>query len=107
MQLHRLTRLGRAQLEEEMEELRRRITELEAILGDRSVLNEVIRTELGELRTKYATPRKSKITYDIGDIDIEDLIDDEDLVVTMSAKGYVKTVSADTFKSQGLSLIHI
>ncbi|HMS87128.1 MAG TPA: DNA topoisomerase 4 subunit A, partial [Acidimicrobiales bacterium] len=79
MQLHRLTRLGRAQLEEEMEELRRRITELEAILGDRSVLNEVIRTELGELRTKYATPRKSKITYDIGDIDIEDLIDDEDL----------------------------
>ena len=101
MQLHRLTRLGRAQLEEEMEELRRRITELEAILGDRSVLNEVIRTELGELRTKYATPRKSKITYDIGDIDIEDLIDDEDLVVTMSAKGYVKTVPADTFKSQG------
>jgi len=101
MQLHRLTRLGRAQLEEEMEELRRRITELEAILGDRSVLNEVIRTELSELRTKYATPRKSKITYDIGDIDIEDLIDDEDLVVTMSAKGYVKTVPADTFKSQG------
>jgi DNA gyrase subunit A len=101
MQLHRLTRLGRAQLEEEMAELLRRITELEAILGDRAVLNEVIRTELSELRTKYATPRKSKITYDIGDIDIEDLIDDEDLVVTMSAKGYVKTVPADTFKSQG------
>ena len=101
MQLHRLTRLGRAQLEEEMEELRRRITELEAILGDRGVLNEVIRTELGELRGKYATARKSKVTYDIGDIDIEDLIDDEDLVVTMSAKGYVKTVPADTFKSQG------
>jgi DNA gyrase subunit A len=101
MQLHRLTRLGRAQLEEEMAELLRRIAELEAILGDRAVLNEVIRTELSELRTRYATPRKSKITYDIGDIDIEDLIDDEDLVVTMSAKGYVKTVPADTFKSQG------
>ncbi len=101
MQLHRLTRLGRSQLEEEMEDLRRRITELESILGDRGVLNEVIRTELTELRGKYASERRSKITYDIGDIDIEDLIDDEDLVVTMSAKGYVKTVAADTFKSQG------
>ena len=101
MQLHRLTRLGRAQLEEEMEELRRRIAELEGILGDRAVLNEVIRTELGELRDKYATDRKSKVTYDVGDIDIEDLIDDEDLVMTMSAKGYVKTVAADTYKSQG------
>ena len=101
MQLHRLTRLGRAQLEEEMEELRRRIAELEGILGDRVVLNEVIKAELAEVRGKYATERKSKITYDIGDIDIEDLIDDEDLVVTMSAKGYVKTVSADAFRSQG------
>ncbi len=101
MQLHRLTRLGRAQLEEEMEELRRRIAELEGILGDRVVLNQVIKDELAEVRGKYATERKSKITYDIGDIDIEDLIDDEDLVVTMSAKGYVKTVSADAFRSQG------
>jgi DNA gyrase subunit A len=101
MQLHRLTRLGRSQLEEEMEELRRRIAELEAILADRSVLHEVIRTELGELREKFATDRRSAVTYDVGDIDIEDLIDDEDLVVTMSAKGYVKTVPADTFRSQG------
>ena len=101
MQLHRLTRLGRAQLEEEMEELRRRIAELEGILGDRVVLNQVIKDELTEVRSKFATERKSKITYDIGDIDIEDLIDDEDLVVTMSAKGYVKTVSADAFRSQG------
>jgi DNA gyrase subunit A len=101
MQLHRLTRLGRSQLEEEMAELRRRIEEYEAILGDRSVLDQVIKAEIGEIREKYATERRSKITYDIGDIDIEDLIDDEDLVVTMSAKGYVKTVSADAFRSQG------
>ncbi len=101
MQLHRLTRLGRAQLEEEMAELRRRIAEYEAILGDRTVLMQVIKDELGEIRGKYATDRLSKVTYDIGDIDIEDLIDDEDLVVTMSAKGYVKTVAADTYKSQG------
>ncbi|MBX3314614.1 MAG: DNA gyrase subunit A [Actinobacteria bacterium] len=101
MQLHRLTRLGRAQLEEEMEELRRRIAELEAILADRAVLFEVLRTELGEIRDKHASDRKSQITFDPGDMDLEDLIDDEDLVVTMSAKGYIKTVSVDAFKSQG------
>ncbi|WP_421118001.1 DNA gyrase subunit A [Aquihabitans daechungensis] len=101
MQLHRLTRLGRAQLEEEMEELRARITLYESILGDRTVLMSVIKDEMGEIREKYATERVSKITYDIGDIDIEDLIDDEDLIVTMSAKGYIKTVSVDAFKSQG------
>jgi DNA gyrase subunit A len=101
MQLHRLTRLGRAQLEEEMEELRKRIAELEAILADRSVLHQVIKDELGEIRGKWATDRKSQITFDVGEIDLEDLIDDEDLVVTMSAKGYTKTVAADTFKAQG------
>jgi len=101
MQLHRLTRLGKAQLEEEMEKLRATIAELEAILGDRAVLHQVIKDELGEIRSKFATDRKSKITFDPGDIDLEDLIDDEDLVVTMSAKGYLKTVAFDAFKSQG------
>ncbi len=101
MQLHRLTRLGRAQLEEEMAKLLATIAELEAILGDRNVLNQVIKDELGEIRAKHGSDRKSQITFDVGDLDIEDLIDDEDLVVTMSAKGYIKTVPADTFKSQG------
>ena len=101
MQLHRLTRLGREQLEEEMEKLLATIAELEAILGDRVVLYQVIKDELGEIRAKFATDRKSKITYDPGEIGIEDLIDDEDLVVTMSAKGYIKTVAFDAFKSQG------
>jgi len=101
MQLHRLTRLGRANLEEEMEELQRTIAELEAILADRSVLLTVVKDELRDIREKYADERRSKITFDVGDIDIEDLIDDEDLIVTMSAKGYVKTVSVDAFRSQG------
>jgi DNA gyrase subunit A len=101
MQLHRLTRLGRAQLEEEMEELLRRIATYEAILGDRAVLMGVIKDELAEVRDAYATPRLSKVTFDAGDMDLEDLIDDEDLVVTMSAKGYIKTVAFDAFKSQG------
>ena len=101
MQLHRLTRLGRAQLEEEMEKLRATIAELESILGDRTVLYSVIKDELGELRAKHASDRVSEITYDSGDMNIEDLIDDEDLIVTMSAKGYTKTVSVDAFKAQG------
>ncbi len=101
MQLHRLTRLGRAQLEEEMEKLRATIAELEAILSDRSVLYQVIKDELGEIRAKHGSDRKSQITFDAGDMDLEDLIDDEDLIVTMSAKGYTKTVSVDAFKAQG------
>jgi DNA gyrase subunit A len=100
MQLSRLTRLGRTELEEEMAKLRETITELEAILGSDKKLRSVIKTELGEIRDKFATDRRSKVTFDTGDIDIEDLIDDEDLIVTLSAKGYVKTMPADTFRTQ-------
>ncbi len=98
--LARLTRLGRANLEEEMAELRATIAELEAILADDAKLRAVITEEMGEIREKFANPRRSQITYDVGDIDIEDLIDDEDLVVTMSAKGYIKTVASDAFRVQ-------
>src|SRR5690606_12225891 len=101
MTLSRLTRLGRSELEDEMQKLRETIAELEAILSDDAKLRAVIKTELGEIKEKYAEPRRSQITFDVGDLDIEDLIDDEDLVVTMSAKGYIKTVSIDAFRTQG------
>ena len=101
MTLGRLTRLGRAELEEELAKLRETIAELESILADEGKLRAVIRDELGEVREAHATPRKTAITYDIGDIDIEDLIDDEELVVTMTAKGYIKTVAAGAFRTQG------
>ncbi|MCX6510088.1 MAG: DNA gyrase subunit A [Actinobacteria bacterium] len=101
MQLSRLTRLGRSQLEEEMAKLRETIEGLEAILGDEAKKRSVISEELGAVRETYAQPRRSQITFDVGDLDIEDLIDDEELVVTMSAKGYIKTVSSDSFKLQG------
>jgi DNA gyrase subunit A len=100
MPLHRLTRLGRANLEEEMAALRETISGLEAILGDQVQLRAVIREELGSVRDDYAEPRRSQITYDVGDLDIEDLIDDEDLVVTMTSKGYIKTIVADAFRVQ-------
>jgi len=101
MQLSRLTRLGRANLEEELAQLRETIAELEDILSNDAKLRSVIIEEMDEIKETYANPRRSQITYDVGDIDIEDLIDDEDLVVTMSHKGYVKTVAIDAFKVQG------
>ena len=101
MQLSRLTRLGRAQLEEEMAKLQATIADLQLILSDEGRKRGVIADELAAIRGTYAQPRRSQITYDVGDLDIEDLIDDEELVVTMSAKGYIKTVAVDAFKVQG------
>jgi DNA gyrase subunit A len=101
MQLARLTRLGRADLEEEMAKLRQTIADLEAILGDQSLLHGVIKTELGEVRSKFATPRQAVITVDPGEMAPEDLIEDAELVVTMTRAGYIKAVPASTYRTQG------
>jgi DNA gyrase subunit A len=100
MQLVRLTRLGRANLEDEMAKLREQITELEAILADEGKLRLVIREELTEIRDSFATDRRTALVNDPGELDIEDLISDEDLVVTLSSRGYVKSVSAEEFRTQ-------
>jgi DNA gyrase subunit A len=101
MQLGRLTRLGRADLETEAGELRETIAELQSILGDDAKLRAVIIEELGEVREKFGEERRSILEIDPGEFDIEDLIDDDPLVFTMSASGYVKTVPAEEFKTQG------
>src|SRR3954452_15779118 len=101
MTLGRLTRLGRSELEEEMAKLRETIAALEAILGDELRLRQVIKDELGEVRSEFATPRRAQITFDPGEIGVEDLIDDEPLVVTMTRAGYIKTVAAAAFRTQG------
>ncbi|HEX6596963.1 MAG TPA: DNA gyrase subunit A [Acidimicrobiales bacterium] len=101
MTLARLTRLSRAEYADEMTKLRETIAELETILGDPVVLRGVIKSELGESREKWAAPRRAEITFDPGDMDNLDLIDDEELVVTMTKAGYIKTVSADAFRIQG------
>jgi DNA gyrase subunit A len=100
MRLGQLTRLARIELEQELDELRATIAELERILADQSVLRGVIKDELAAIREEFADERRSKITLDAGDLDIEDLIDDEELVVTLSKKGYTKTVSADSYRAQ-------
>ncbi len=101
MRLSTLTRLGRERLEEEMAALRETIAFLEAILADDAVLRQVIKDEMIEIRDEFATPRRTTIEHDDGDLEIEDLIDDEEVVVVMTARGYIKTVAADAFKSQG------
>ena len=101
MQLGRLTRLGRADLETEQTELTETITGLQEILGDENKLREVIVDELGEVRETFAEPRRSSLEIDPGEFDIEDLIDDDPLVFTMTATGYVKTTPADEFRAQG------
>ena len=100
MPLGRLTRLGRGELEKERDELLATIGELEAILADPGKLREVIREEMLELRDDFANPRRSALTFDPGEFDIEDLIDDEEIVFTMTQTGYVKTVSVDEFRTQ-------
>ncbi|MEZ5237672.1 MAG: DNA gyrase subunit A [Microthrixaceae bacterium] len=101
MRLSTLTRLGRERLEEELEELLATIAELEAILGDDAKLRATISEELAEVRSEYAVPRRSTLEHDDGDLDVEDLIDDEDVVVLMTDRGYLKRVSADAFRTQG------
>ena len=101
MQLGRLTRLGRTDLEKERAELRATLAELEAILNDEGKLRSVIKDELGEVREKHATDRLTELTHDPGEMNLEDLIDDEELVVTYSAAGYIKTDQADAFRTQG------
>ncbi|MHB8680623.1 MAG: DNA gyrase C-terminal beta-propeller domain-containing protein, partial [Acidimicrobiales bacterium] len=101
MTLGRLTRLGRSELEEEMQKLRETIAELESILADPAKLRGVIAGELTEIRHKYADPRRTQITHDPGEMGVEDLIEDEELVVTMTRAGYIKTVAADAFRTQG------
>ena len=101
MTLGRLTRLGRAELDEEMAKLRETMAALESILADPVKLRAVIADELGEIRTKFANERRSIITHDPGELGVEDLIDDEDIVVTMTAASYIKSVSATAFRTQG------
>jgi DNA gyrase subunit A len=101
MQLVRLTRLGRTTLENRLEELKKIIQELEEILGNDQRLREVIKEELKAIQQEFGTERKSEMIHDPGELDVEDLIDDEDQIFTMSDGGYVKLMSADDFRTQG------
>jgi DNA gyrase subunit A len=101
MTLGRLTRLGRAELEDEMQKLKETIAELHAILGDDARLRAVIAEEMSAVRDRFANERRTEIVNDPGELGIEDLVADEDIVITMTRAGYVKSVAAAAFRTQG------
>ncbi|QUA52825.1 DNA gyrase subunit A [Aristaeella lactis] len=100
MRLARLTGLERERLQEEYEELERTIERLTAILGDEHLLMDVIKTEISEIRDKFGDERRSELTIAEDDIDIEDLIQEENMVVTLTHEGYVKRVSSSVYRAQ-------
>ena len=101
MQLRQLTRLSRIDIESELESIRENIKELESILADDKKLRGVIKDELSSVRDDFATDRVCGITFDEGEMRIEDLVEDKELVVVMSEAQYVKAVPASSFKTQG------
>ena len=100
LRLHRLTALGRDEIGKELAELAVKIEELLAILADRAKLYEVMREELIAVRDAFATPRKTEITAAADGIDDEDLIEREEMVVTVTLDGYIKRTPLDTFRAQ-------
>ena len=100
MRLRTLTGLEREKLEAEYEELMKRIGELKAILADRKLLLGVIKEEIIVIRDKYGDDRRTSIGFDEFDISMEDLIPEQNVVITMTKLGYIKRMSVDAFKSQ-------
>jgi len=100
MRLGRLTGLSRDKLEEELRALLELIDELESILKSEEKLNSIIKEELVETREKYNEPRRTEIEESYDDIDIEDLIPNEPMVVTITHNGYVKRVPIKAYEMQ-------
>jgi DNA gyrase subunit A len=100
MRLQRLTNLERQKLIDEYNELIKLIEYLRSILQNEEVLRGVIRDEIREIKEKYATPRKTEILEDLEGINILDLIPDEDVVITLSRRGYIKRTKADSYQQQ-------
>ena len=100
MRLRALTGLEREKLESEYAELEKKIAEYKAILADRKVLLSVVKKEIIEIRDKYGDERRTSIGYDEYDLSMEDLIPNENTIITMTKLGYIKRMTLDNFKSQ-------
>ncbi|MBQ7867948.1 MAG: DNA gyrase subunit A [Clostridia bacterium] len=100
MRLARLTGLERDKLQAEYDELEKNIAYFRSLLADEGLLMGVIKDEMGAIRDKFADPRRTELTVLEGEIDIEDLIQSDDMVVTMSHLGYVKRLPKSTYRAQ-------
>ena len=101
MPLRRLTALEMEKLEEEKIELKETIKELAAILKSRAKQNTILIEELEAITDKFGDERRSRIVPDVGEVSIEDLIEDEEIIVSVSSNGYVKSVPSTSYKKQG------
>ncbi|MBO5277226.1 MAG: DNA gyrase subunit A [Clostridia bacterium] len=101
MRLQRLTSLEVEKLKDELAALRATIEDLKHILANEYRVLEIIRADLMEIKAKYPSPRKTEISVDYGNIDDEDLIDREDVVITITHGGYIKRLPVDEYKAQG------
>ena len=100
MRLRRLTRLERQKIQDELAELLERIAYYKRVLSDQNLVHEIIKEEMLEIKDRFNTPRRTKIGADAKEIDVEDLIADENMVVTVTKAGYVKRLPVATYRSQ-------
>ena len=100
MRLRRLVGLERQKIQDELDELRERIAYFKRVLEDRMLLRSIIKDELLEIKKRFSTPRKTKIGIEATEINVEDLIADENMVVTVTKAGYVKRLPVATYRSQ-------
>ncbi len=100
MRLQRLTGLERDKIKEDYEATMKLIEELRAILASEEMVQDIIREELTEIRDKYGDPRRTDFEEDMNELNMEDLIAEEDVVITMTHFGYCKRVPLDAYKSQ-------
>lgn len=100
MKLQRLSHLEVEKLNAELNALESDINEYRAILASDERVIEIIKTEMTEIKNKYSTPRRSEITYDFSSIDIEDLIEQEDIIVSMTHFGYIKRMPISEYRAQ-------
>ena len=100
MRLRRLTGLEREKIETELAELREKIAYYKRVLGDENLVKEIIRDEMLEIKRRYGDKRRTEIADEARDLDIEDLIADEDMVVTITRSGYIKRLPVATYRQQ-------
>lgn len=100
MRLQRLTGLEVEKLNQDLTDVHNLIKELESILTNKEKLLNIIKTDLITIKNKYGVPRKSLISTDYGDIDIEDLIEEEDVVISLTHGGYIKRMPVSEYRSQ-------
>lgn len=100
MRLRRLTGLEREKIENELAELRESIAYYKQLLNDTNMVHGVIKDELLEIKSRYSTPRKTKITGAVKELDVEDLIVEEEVAVTVTKAGYIKRLPVSTYRQQ-------